>query len=115
MPTNGLPKSPCGCGSAPKLIFAIAKFAQGGALAGIEQVSTQPSSIFVSIASYCDPQLVPTVRDCLEKARHPEQLRFGICWQHASDEELPDWFCGDRFNVLDVDCRESRGANWARA
>jgi hypothetical protein len=93
----------------------LRKFAQGGALAGIEQASTQSGLIFVSIASYRDPELVPTVRDCLEKARNPERLRFGICWQHASDEELPAWFCGDQFRVLDVDCHDSGGANWARA
>jgi Glycosyltransferase (GlcNAc) len=84
-------------------------------VADIAGTSAQRGLIFVSIASYRDPQLVPTVRDCLEKARNPERLRFGICWQHGSDEELPDWFCGDQFRVLDVDCRESGGANWARA
>lgn len=72
-------------------------------------------SVFVSIASYRDPQLVPTVRDCLEKARHPERLRFGICWQHGDDEVLPAWFGGDQFSVVDVDHRDSRGAGWARA
>jgi hypothetical protein len=81
----------------------------------IVQASVPPGLIFVSIASYRDPQLVPTVRDCLENARNPERLRFGICWQHASDEQLPDWFDGDQFRVLDVDWRESRGACWARA
>ncbi|MBV9091092.1 MAG: hypothetical protein JO044_14530 [Mycobacteriaceae bacterium] len=84
-------------------------------MAGIKPASLQPGSIFVSIASYRDPELVPTVRDCLAKARNPERLRFGICWQHASDEELPDWFCGHQFSVLDVDCHDSGGANWARA
>lgn len=84
-------------------------------MACIANTSQQFGLIFVSIASYRDPQLVPTVRDCLQKARHPERLRFGICWQHASDEELPDWFSGEQFSVLDVDCRDSGGANWARA
>ena len=72
-------------------------------------------SIFVSIASYRDPQLVPTVEDCLAKARYPEQLRFGICWQHGP-EERPLLFASDpRVRLLDVDWRESRGACWARA
>src|SRR5262249_27589752 len=43
-------------------------------------------SIFVSIAAYRDPQLVPTIQDCLAKARYPEQLRFGISWQHGPEE-----------------------------
>jgi hypothetical protein len=71
--------------------------------------------IFISIAAYRDPQLVPTIEDCLRHARHPEDLRFGICWQHGPEEDaLP--FAGDpRFRILDVDWRESRGACWARA
>lgn len=73
------------------------------------------ASVLVSIASYRDPQLVPTVLDCLAKARRPERLRFAICWQHGEDEVLPDWFAGERFSLLDVDWRESRGACWARA
>ena len=75
---------------------------------------TQPQ-IFVSVASYRDPQMVPTVEDCLAKARFPERLRFGLCWQHAPDEALPPWFGGDQFRVLDVNWRDSRGPCWARA
>ena len=71
--------------------------------------------IFVSIASYRDPQLVPTVEDCLRKALNPARVRVGICWQHGS-EVLPDAFWSDeRFRILDVPWRESRGACWARA
>jgi hypothetical protein len=72
-------------------------------------------TIFVSVASYRDSELVPTLRDALTKARYPERLRFGICWQHGRDEDLGE-FAGDkRFTVMDVDWRESRGACWARA
>jgi len=72
-------------------------------------------AIFVSIASYRDPQLVPTIEDCLRKASYPERLRFGICWQHTpADPPLP--FLRDpRLRILDVDSRHSRGACWARA
>lgn len=71
--------------------------------------------IFISIASYRDPQLVPTVEDLIAKADEPLLLRFGICWQHGNETSaLP--FSGDpRFQILDVDWRESRGACWARA
>jgi len=77
--------------------------------------ATGDASVLVSIAAYRDRQLVPTVLDCLAKARRPERLRFAICWQHDDEEMLPDWFAGERFAVLDVDWRESRGACWARA
>jgi hypothetical protein len=72
-------------------------------------------TIYVSIAAYRDPQLVHTVQDCLGKARRPEALRFGICWQHGP-EESPLPFSGDsRFRVMDIPWQLSRGACWARA
>src|SRR5262245_59098642 len=71
--------------------------------------------IFVSIAAYRDPELVPTVEDCIASARHPERLRFGICWQHG-EEEPPLPFAGDqRFRILDIPWQESAGVCWARA
>jgi len=72
-------------------------------------------SIFISIAAYRDPQLAPTIADCLAKAQNPDGLRFGICWQHGPDEPPPQLFEDGRFRVLDVHWRDSRGACWARA
>ena len=72
-------------------------------------------TIFISIASYRDPQLVPTVEDCLARARHPERLRFGICWQHGADETGLPWTDDPRFRIIDVDWKDSRGVCWARA
>lgn len=69
----------------------------------------------MSIAAYREPELAPTVRDCLDKAKHPDRLRFGICWQHTPDETLPEWMAGDQFRIIDVDAGASGGANWARA
>ena len=71
--------------------------------------------IFVSIAAYRDPELAPTLDDCLAKARFPERLCFGICWQHAPDETPLQWFSDPRFRVFDVDWRAGKGACWARA
>jgi len=71
--------------------------------------------VFVSIAAYRDAQLTPTVIDCLKKAERPEQLRFGICWQHGPDEGPLPWQDEDRFRILDVPWRNSQGACWARA
>ncbi len=71
--------------------------------------------IFVSIAAYRDLQLVPTVLDCLAKARHPERLRFGICWQHGAEETSLPFHDDPRFRILDFDYRDSRGACWARS
>jgi Glycosyltransferase (GlcNAc) len=76
---------------------------------------SEDQRIFISIASYRDIQLVPTIEDLLAKADEPSLLSFGICWQHHTDEpRLP--FEGDpRFQILDVDWPDSRGACWARA
>jgi Glycosyltransferase (GlcNAc) len=71
--------------------------------------------VFVSIAAYRDPQLIATVEDCIRKARNPAHLRFGICWQHASDETPLPFQKDDRFRILDIPFRESRGACWARS
>jgi hypothetical protein len=38
--------------------------------------------IFIQIAAYRDQELLPTLKDCLEKAEHPENLVFSIAWQH---------------------------------
>jgi hypothetical protein len=71
-------------------------------------------TIFVQIASYRDPQLLPTLRDCIAKARHPEQLRFGICWQRDASESLAELARDRRLRVIDVDYRYSPGVCWAR-
>lgn len=44
--------------------------------------------IFVNIASYRDRELVKTVNSCLSKARHPENIRIGICWQYDEEEDI---------------------------
>lgn len=71
--------------------------------------------IFVSVAAYRDPELIPTLRDCIAKARFPERLTFGICWQHeAGDAPLPD-LSPSKVRLIDVPWQKSRGACWARA
>jgi len=72
-------------------------------------------TIFVSIAAYRDPELAPTIHDCLAQACNPEALRFGVCWQHGEDEAPPSEFSDPRFRIVAVPWRESGGACWARA
>jgi hypothetical protein len=67
-------------------------------------------TIFISIAAYRDPQLAPTIADCLAKAQNPDGLRFGICWQHGPEEPAPQLFEDRRLEVIDVHWRDSRGA-----
>lgn len=78
------------------------------------KVKTKQPTIFIQIASYRDPQLLPTIRDCIAKAKHPEQLRFGICWQHDEKDSLEEFAKDDRLRVIDVPYLESKGTCWAR-
>lgn len=72
--------------------------------------------IFIQIAAYRDPELLPTIRDCLENARHKADLRFGICWQcDPADDDLVSLAGDARFRVDRVPWQESRGLCWARS
>lgn len=76
------------------------------------------NTIFVQIASYRDPELLPTLRDCIANATYPENLRFGIAWQHSPYEEwdnLNEFKDNLNFKILDIDYRDARGVCWARA
>ncbi len=75
------------------------------------------NKIFIQIASYRDPQLIPTIKDCLEKAKYPENLVLVICWQHSKEDEwdnLDEFKNDERFKIIDIDYIESKGACWAR-
>lgn len=70
--------------------------------------------IFISIASYRDPELLPTIRDCISNAKHPENLRFGIAWQKDEKETLGEFATDSRFRVIEIPYQESKGTCWAR-
>lgn len=71
-------------------------------------------TIFISIASYRDPQLLPTLRDCIKNAKNPKNLRFGIAWQHDDKESLEEFATDKRFRIIDIPYKESKGTCWAR-
>jgi len=73
-------------------------------------------TIFVAIAAYADPELPRTLRDALEQARFPENLRFGICWQSDPVQciDLERFRRDARFRLIDTTTAESRGGPWAR-
>jgi Glycosyltransferase (GlcNAc) len=100
------------------------------------------NTIFVQIASYRDPQLIPSLNDLFKNAKTPKNLRVTICWQHGPDETA-DIFTsagykletendlelsskardfpvlvftknGGRVNVIDIHFHKTRGACWAR-
>ncbi|KVM64669.1 hypothetical protein WJ58_32070 [Burkholderia ubonensis] len=93
-------------------------------------------TIFVQIASYRDPQLIPTLLDLIERAARPDQLRIVVCWQHALDETVGAFFAHGfsrwharydgafathtlsyrdaAIELIDVPYQQSQGACWAR-
>jgi hypothetical protein len=74
-------------------------------------------TIFVQIAAYRDPQLIPTIKNMLENAKRPKNLRFGIARQfHPEDgfDDLSEYENDKRFRILDIPYEESTGVCWAR-
>jgi hypothetical protein len=75
------------------------------------------SKIFVSIASYRDPELSKTIQDLLSNAANPDNLVICIAWQRSPDDvwDTLDEYEGDsRFKIIDIPYLESKGVCWAR-
>lgn len=73
--------------------------------------------IYVQIASYRDPELLPTIKDCLAKAKYPNRLTFGICWQHSSEDKwdnLDEYKNNSKFRIMDVPHQDAESVCWAR-
>ena len=75
------------------------------------------NTIFIQIASYRDPELLPTLKNCIDKAKYPENLRFGIAWQHCLEDEwdnLDQYKDDSKFRIVDINYKDAKGACWAR-
>lgn len=73
--------------------------------------------IFVQIASYRDPQLIPTIKDMLANAKKPKNLVFSIARQYNEEDgfdNLDEYRKDKRFKILDIPHTESKGVCWAR-
>jgi glycosyltransferase involved in cell wall biosynthesis len=70
--------------------------------------------IFVQLASYRDPQLIPTIEDMLEKADNPKMFTFGICWQHDETEDITKYDKKKNYRIKKYHYSESKGLGWAR-
>jgi hypothetical protein len=72
--------------------------------------------IFIQIAAYRDPELLPTIVDCLAKAKYKNDLTFGICWQrHEADRSLDPLRDLSNFRIDDISWQKSEGLCWARS
>lgn len=75
------------------------------------------NKIFIQIASYRDPELLPTIKDAIKNAKHPRNLKFCIAWQHSTEDtwdNLDEFKNDKRFIILDIPHTESKGTCWAR-
>lgn len=78
-------------------------------------VPDQPT-IFVSVASYADPDVAATLADAFARARHPERLRIGVCAQEdpADPDFLADYADHPRVRIHRMPHTEARGPMLAR-
>ena len=74
-------------------------------------------TIFVCIVCEGDPELPYTLDDCLRKAKYPDNLRFGICWQYDRQHPVDmDKFKHDRrFQFVEYSIEQSKSGTWARS
>lgn len=78
------------------------------------QFMSKNNKIFVQIASYRDPELIPTIDDMITKAKNPKNLIFGICWQYDETEDITIFDSNDNFRISKYHYSESQGLGWAR-
>lgn len=74
-------------------------------------------TIFIQIASYRDPELLPTLKDLFDKATYPDNLRVCVAWQHDLNDEwdtVGEFANDSRVKILDINYKESSGVCWAR-
>lgn len=104
----------CGCALKAKVFSPVKGACPQGKWDIIDNVM-QDKRVFVQLASYRDPQLVPTMRDALAKADNPQNLYFGICWQKADAETLEEFADHPQVRYQTFHYTESEGLGWARA
>jgi hypothetical protein len=70
--------------------------------------------IFISIASYRDPELQWTIKSAIENANNPDNLYFGVVNQGV-DSELFDIHSTKNMSLIKMHPKEAKGAGFARA
>ena len=73
--------------------------------------------IFVGIAAYRDRDCANTIRDLFAKARWPDRISIGLCWQFLSpddDDCNPVPVRAEQCRVIRFPVSEAQGVCWAR-
>jgi len=77
--------------------------------------SSPNNKIFVSIASYRDPQCSITLIDLIKKAEFPQNLIIVICQQNdIDDDECSSFFKDKNIKTIRYNAKDARGPCWAR-
>jgi GT2 family glycosyltransferase len=71
-------------------------------------------SIFISIVSYRDPELLETINSLIENASNPDDLHFGIIVQDF-EEKIPDLSKIKNSSVVKLEPKNSKGVGYARS
>lgn len=84
-----------------------------------ESLATNQARIFVSVASYRDPETPPTLADLYAKASFPERIFCGVLWQLVPGEDddcrvLAKHVPPSQIRSQQVHPKDSLGACWAR-
>ena len=62
-----------------------------------------------------DPDIVNTIEDCLKKAKYPENIVFGICFQSDDDDKCLDKYKDNKqFKIKHINWSQARGPAYAR-
>lgn len=71
--------------------------------------------IFISVASYRDPDLIKTIKSCYDNAKNKSLLFFSV-FSQAEDSEHPDlsFIPDSQIRYVKTHWSESKGACWAR-
>lgn len=70
--------------------------------------------IFVQIASYRDPQLVPTLRSLFDNADNKRDLKVCIAMQYDVNDTLSEFAGHPQLDVIWIPYQQSLGCCWAR-
>lgn len=81
-------------------------------------IDTKSRTILIHLPAYREPELVPTIKDALTQAKHPDRLRFGICRQYEPEDgfdDLSEYKNDSRFKIHEMLASEAKGLPYARA
>jgi len=70
------------------------------------------------LPAYREPELIPTIKDALAQAKHPERIHFGICRQYNPEDgfdNIDEYRDDPRFKIYDMPYEKAKGLAYARA